>query len=223
MNIEDLTKELLPTYTAVLPFSKKTVTFNPFKVKDSKNIAIILREEDKKLSLLAMVDILKANSKGAIIDELCLADAEYLYLKIRSKSIGEQINITFEKLSYQLNIDDIKWKNELTEKTITIKDGIYALIKSPRIKDLLEADLNDDVSLMKKYIKSITIKNEIYDLSKFVSDDIKKLIDNLPYSFVKEIQNVIKEQPELYVMIPVENGEREVSGSLNFFTFLQAS
>jgi hypothetical protein len=222
MNIEDLSKELLPTYSAVLPFSKKTVTFNPFKVKDSKNIAIILREEDKKLCLIAMCDILKTNSCGINVDDLCLADAEYLYLKMRSKSVGEEINITFEKTNHTINIDDIKWRNSLTEKTIQIKDGIFAHIKSPKIKDLIDVDLNDDVSVMKKYIKSITIKNELYDLSKFVTEDVKKLIDNLPYSFVKEIQNVIKEQPELYVSIPVENGEREVSGSLNFFTFLQA-
>lgn len=222
MNIEDITKELAPSYTTVLPFCNKTVSFNPFKVKDSKNIAIILREEDKKLCLIAMCEILKSNSKGVNIDDLCLADAEYLYLKMRSKSVGEQINITYENKSYILNIDDIKWRNSLTEKTIQIKEGIFANIKSPKTKDLIDVDLNDDISVIKKYIKTITIKNEIYDLSKFVSDDVKKLIDNLPYSFVKEIQNIIKDQPELYVSIPSENGEREVSGSLNFFTFLQA-
>ena len=102
-----------------------------------------------------------------------------------------------------------------------IKDDVFAYIKSPKVKDLIDVDLNDDISVIKKYIKSITIKNEIYDLNKFVTEDVKKLIDNLPYSFVKEIQNIIKEQPELYVTIPSENGEREVSGSLNFFTFLQ--
>ena len=41
--------ELLPKYETILPFSKQTVEFTPFRVKDAKNISIILQEDNKKI------------------------------------------------------------------------------------------------------------------------------------------------------------------------------
>jgi hypothetical protein len=222
-DIKTLIDSLSPTYETILPVSGKTVLFIPFKVKDAKNISIILNEQNKKLSLIAMVNLLKANTKGINIEELCLADAEYLYLKIRSKSVGELINIKIGEEKYNINIDDIKCRNTPTEQNLLIKDGVYAVIKTPQIKTILNSDFNDEHSVLKKYIHTIIIKNEIFNLSTFVPDTLKELIENLPYSLIKDIQEISKKQPELYFSIPAKDGEREVSGTLNFFTWLQTS
>lgn len=221
--IKDIIKNLNPIYETILPVSKKIVTFVPFKVKDSKNISIILKEENKKLCLLAMVDILKSNTKGVDIDDLCLADAEYLYLQLRSKSVGEEINLKIGQEKIKIFIDDIKVKNTLTEKKLFIKENIQAIIKTPKIKHLLSCNINDEKALFKKYISSIAINNELYNLETFISEDLNELIENLPYSFLKEIDEISKNQPELYANIKTENGEREVSGTLNFFTSLLIS
>jgi|688.fasta_scaffold14271_4 hypothetical protein len=221
--LKNIIQELNPTYETVLPVSQKTVKFVPFKVKDSKNISIILKEQNKKLCLMAMVNILKTNSSGVDIDDLCLADAEYLYLKIRSKSVGEELNLKIGEESFKINIDNIQVKNTLTDVNIQIKEGVYAKIKTPKIMKILECDLNDELSLFKKYITSIIVKNEVYNLDTFISDEFKQLIDNLPYSFLKEIEKISKNQPELYAILPAKDGEREVSGTLNFFTLLQTS
>lgn len=221
IDIDFLTKELSPTYETVLPFSKKLVTFSPFKVKDSKNISIILKEENKKLSLIAMINVLKNNVSGLEVEELCLADAEYLYLQMRGKSIGEELSLKVYEQSIKLNISEIKSRNSIVTKSIKIKDGINAVIKTPRVKDLLNLDFNDEAALIKKYVKSITIKNEIFDLDKFIPNELKNLVDNLPYSFVKELEKISKEQPELYFIVKTDEGDKEVCGTLSFFTLLQ--
>jgi len=221
IDINFLTKELSPTYETTLPFSKKLVTFSPFKVKDSKNISIILKEENKKLSLMAMVNVLKNNVSGVDIDDLCLADAEYLYLQMRGKSVGEELNLKVFNESIKLNISDIKTRNTIVSKNIKIKDGINAVVKTPKIKDLLNVDFNDETALIKKYLKAITIKNEIFDLDKFIPNELKTLIENLPYSFVKELEKISKEQPELYFTVKTDEGDKEVCGTLSFFTLLQ--
>ena len=73
---------LLPKYETTLPFQKTTVVFTPFKVKDAKNISIVLQEDNKKLALNALVNILKTNTENADIMNLCLADAEFLFLQL---------------------------------------------------------------------------------------------------------------------------------------------
>lgn len=220
-NLEDIIKELNPTYETVLPISRQTVTFVPFKVKDAKNISIILKEQNKKLCLMAMVNILKNNSKGVIIEDLCLADAEYLFIKIRSKSVGEELNLKLKDEPINILIDNIKVRNEITNKNLKIKDGVYATIQTPTIKKLLNCDFDNEISVLKKYIKTIVIKNEIYNLDSFITDELNKLIDNLPFSFINEIKEIAANQPELYINVQTKEGEREVSGTLNFFTSLQ--
>ncbi len=142
---------------------------------------------------------------------------------MRGKSVGEELNLKISNTPVKINISDIKTRNSITSKTVQIKDGIFGTIKTPRIKDLLTVDFADETAIIKKYLKSISIKNEIFDLDKFLPDDLKKLVDNLPYSFVKEIEKISKEQPELYFVVMTEEGEKEVSGTLSFFTLLQTS
>ena len=63
------------------------------------------------------------------------------------------------------------------------------------------------------------MNNEIYKLNKFITDEIKQLIDNLPLSIVPKLDSFVKKQPELYLKLKISDGEKEVSGLLTFFTF----
>ena len=95
---------LLPQYETLLPFSNEKASFTPFRVKDAKNISIVLQEENKKLALQSMVELLKTNTKGVNVLDLCLADAEFLFLQIRSKSVDERLNLIQSRKSSSLHI-----------------------------------------------------------------------------------------------------------------------
>ena len=218
-SLKDIISNNFPVYECVLPFCKKTVKFNPFKVKDAKNISLILSENSKKISLNAMIDLLKLNSKGVNVHDLCLADAEYLFLCMRAKSIGESINLILNKKNVSINLQDIKFKNTLYEKTIKINDNFYVEIKTPSVETLSKTNIDDKIDYMKCFITKITVKNEIFDFKKFVPEDVKESLENLPLSFLNEMEKEFKLQPELYVNVNTEDGEREVSGILSFFTY----
>ena len=138
MSLFESIESILPVYETVLPFSKEKVTFTPFKVKDAKNISIVLQENNKKLALVAMAELLKTNSKGANIINLCLADAEYLFLQIRSKSVDEQLNLIYNKEKIQVFIPDIKTRNEIKDATIKLNQNTYLTLETPSLKDLQE-------------------------------------------------------------------------------------
>lgn len=218
-SLKDIISNNFPVYECVLPFSKKTVKFNPFKVKDAKNISLILSENSKKISLNAMIDLLKLNSKGVNVHDLCLADAEYLFLCMRAKSVGESINLILNKKNVSINLQDIKFKNTLNEKTIKINDNFYIEIKTPSVETLSKTNIDDKIDYMKCFITKITVKNEIFDFKKFVPEDVKESLENLPLSFLNEMEKEFQLQPELYVNVNTEDGEREVSGILSFFTY----
>ena len=168
MNLTEELKTYFPTYECVLPVSGKICKFNPFKVKDAKNLSIVLQENNKKLALIAMVELLKNNSKDVDIDSLCIADAEYLFLQIRSKSIDEVINVVYENQKHSLNISDISCKNSNTQnKIINIGNEISIELEIPTIKKLLILNSFEQSDLRKSAVKKVIIKKEIYDSKVF--------------------------------------------------------
>lgn len=217
MNIFENLNSFLPTYVVELPFSKQKVSFTPFKVKDAKNLSIIIQEDNKLLSLHALYEILKTNTKNLDIENLCLADAEYLFLMIRGKSIEEKINLLINGIPTKVNITDIKYKNNLVSKDIVISKELSFTVQTPLIKDLLKLKEFSKKELLLSSIKTINAKKEIYDVNKFVNNEIKEFLENMPISTLSELEKI--QHPELYLMIKENESESEVSGILTFFTF----
>ena len=219
MKIIDELKTYFPTYEFTLPVSKKSGTFTPFKVKDAKNLGIVLQENNKKLAFSAMVDLLINNSKGIDIDSLCLADAEYLFLQIRSKSIDEIINVVYENNKYSLNIGEVSCiNNKFNNKIIFLNNNISVELETPTIKTLLSLSSFEKSDLHKAIIKKIIIKNEVYDARVFVPEEIREFIENMPLNSMTSFDEFLNEQPKLFYKIKLNDGtEKEVSGLLDFF------
>ena len=208
MDIIKQINEFLPTYSVNLPFSKKEISFTPFKVKDLKNITVVLQENNKKLAFLAMVEILKNNSKITEKEllSLSLADAEYLFLQIRSKSVEENLNLIYNNENIKINILDVKHKNSVQSKTFDVSENIKITLETPTVKSLLGLESFDKENLIKASISKIVIKNEIYDTNKFVPEEIKEILNNLPIKFVSNFDTFSKTDPELYVELKTETG-----------------
>jgi hypothetical protein len=217
MDIIKSLENLLPRYETTLPFLQKKVTFTPFRVKDAKNISIVLQEENKKLALNAMVDLLKSNTEGVDVLNLCLADAEFLFLQIRAKSVDEYLNLIYNKEKIQVFIYDIKNKNSLVEDTIKLNDKMSLMLHTPKVKDLLKLPSLDQEYLIKSCIHKIILNGEIFYVDRFINDEMKDMIDNLPLNVVPKLEQFLNKMPELYVMLNTSEGEKEVSGILSFF------
>jgi hypothetical protein len=219
MSIIEHLNSSIPEYETTLPISKETVSFSPFRVKDAKAITTILQEDNKKLALKNMVELLKAYTKGTDIEDLCLADAEHLFLQVRSKSVDEILNLIYNGKKVQININEIKARNESCEEEIKVGNDITLVLSTPKLKNILRLNSLDKEELIKACIQKVVVKNEIYKVNKFVTEEIKQIIENLPLSILPKIEMFLKKQPELYLSLQLEEEQKEVSGILNFFTF----
>jgi hypothetical protein len=210
---------LLPKYDTILPFSKQKVFFKPFRVKDAKNISIVLQEDNKKLALNAMVDLLKLNTEGVDILNLCLADAEFLFLQIRAKSVDEYLNLIYNQEKIQVFIYDIQTKNNIIQDTLKFNEHITLMLNTPILKDLLKLPSLDKENLIKSCINKVIVNGEIFYVERFIDDEIKNLLDNLPLNIIPKFEQFLSKMPELYINLKTSEGEREVSGILSFFTY----
>ena len=87
-----MTKLIQPTYTTKQPSTGKTVSFRPFTVKEEKSLLLALQDADIETTTLAIKNVI-SSCTSLDPDKIPYYDVEWIYLQIRSKSIGETIDM----------------------------------------------------------------------------------------------------------------------------------
>ena len=78
------------SYELTLPSTDVVVKYRPFIVKEEKILLQALESQNQKQIVQALKDIVSTCTFGQLnVDELPTFDLEYVFLQIRSKSVGE--------------------------------------------------------------------------------------------------------------------------------------
>ena len=90
-----LPKIATPTYELVIPSTGKKIKYRPFLVKEEKVLVIAMESEDLSQIVNAVKDVIKSCilTRGVKVEELSTFDIEYLFLNIRGKSVGEEVEV----------------------------------------------------------------------------------------------------------------------------------
>ena len=105
----------IPKYQLTIPSTKKTVTYRPFLVKEQKVLFMALESNDEKQILAAICATIESCVDGISNAYMMpMFDIEYLFTKIRSKSVGEVVDLkarcnncqTLNDIS--MNLDEIE-------------------------------------------------------------------------------------------------------------------
>ena len=84
-----------PTYTCTLPFSGQEVKYRPFLVKEQKILVLAREGEDQRQIMDAVVKLIhNVTFEEVDAHKLAMVDLEYLFLQVRSVSVGETADIT---------------------------------------------------------------------------------------------------------------------------------
>ena len=145
-------------HTLILPSSGKKYTFRPFLVKEEKILMMALESGEAKDMIRALRDIITSCIVEDIaVDSLPMFDVEYIFLQLRSRSVGEKTPITY---SLENDLCE-KRKNENCSYTVEIDLDKVEVIKQKDHKELI--DITDDVKIKMRYPK-IEASAEIADL-----------------------------------------------------------
>ena len=144
-----------PSYELNLPSTGKKIKYRPFLVKEEKILILAIESNSMKDISRAIKDVLKSCilTKGVKIDELPTFDIEYLFLNIRSRSIGESIDLVITcpddnetKVNKQIYIDEIEVKtNEDHNPDIKLDDTYTMRLKYPSLDQFIDDNFNFDL------------------------------------------------------------------------------
>lgn len=227
-----LPKISVPHYTLELPSTGKEIKFRPFLVKEEKVLAFALESEDTKQITNAMKEVIKncVESKGVIVENLPTFDIEYLFLNIRGKSVGEEIEVNIicpddeeTQVPIKINIDDIKvQKNSDHTNKIKLDDKIMMELKYPSLDQFiknnfdLSADntLDQSFELIASCVDKIYTEDEVWVAADVTKKELIDFLDQLNTQQFKEIEKFFETMPKLSHTIKVKNPKTKVESEV---------
>lgn len=206
----NLPKLETPKYQLTVPSTKKESSFRPFLVKEEKILLIAQESGEESNMIRAMRDIIVSCTFGEIDPkDLTSFDLEYIFLKIRAKSVGEDAEIGVkcsecgETHKVKIDLDKIELTgSKPLPKKIQLTDAIGIIPQYVRLDDMIEmAGIKDQGVLFTKTIaatvQSIYDETNVYPLSEASEEDVREFIDSLNREQMEKIEEVFNSSPKL--------------------------
>lgn len=235
-----LPKPPVPTYELELPSTGKTIKYRPFLVKEEKLLLIATETGDDKAVRDAIVDILKAciMTRGVKVEELPMFDLEYIFLRIRAKSVGEEVEMIFTakdddetSLPYNLNLEMVECiKPEGHDTKVMLTDTAGLIMKYPSMEQFITSQiLQKNQTTDEIFDEVINCVDQIFDgdevwESKTTSrKDIKEYLEGLTSKQFEAIQKFFATMPKVSHTFTLTNpntgveSEYTIEGLTNFF------
>ena len=201
-----------PKYELKLPSNGKRVEYRPFLVKEEKALLIASESKSEKDMYLAMRDVVAACTFNKIeVENLPLIDVEYLFLKIRARSVGETATPrvacpncnTFHDVSVNLNeIEAVRGEGHAQK--INLSPSLIVEMRYPRYSDIEQISEAKDISEMERAFETLAIcvekvhtPNETFVTAELSKDEVLEFIGNLTQSQFKKLMDFFETSPRL--------------------------
>jgi len=227
-----LPKIATPTYELELPSSEETIQYRPFLVKEEKLLVIALESEDTKQITTAIKTVIKncILTKNIKVETLPTFDIEFLFLNIRGKSVGEEIEVNIicpddneTQVPVKINLDDIKvQKNEEHSNKIKIDNSIMMEMRYPSLDQFIKSNfdfseknaMDQSFELIGSCIDKIYTEDEVWATGDVTKKEISDFLESMNSSQFKGIERFFETMPKLSHTIKVKNPKTEVESEV---------
>jgi hypothetical protein len=227
-----LPKISTPTHELELPSTGQTVDFRPFLVREEKLLVLALESENTKEITTAIKTVIKncIQTKGIKVETLPTFDIEFLFLNIRGKSVGEDIEVNIicpddgeTYVPVTINIDEIKvQKNKDHTNKIKVDDSIVMEMKYPSLEQFIKSnfDFTGDSSMEQSFdlvatcIDKIYTEEEVWSSSDVTKKELIDFLEQMNSSQFKEIEKFFETMPKLSHTVKIKNPKTEVESEV---------
>ncbi len=216
-----LPKLTTPTYELEIPSTDEKIKFRPFLVKEEKILMMAMESKKSADIVQAVKEIVEECTFNKInISDMPMFDIEYIFLQIRSKSVGEVSKIrvlcpddgkTYANLDLDLNEVKVQVGDDHTNK-IELNNGMGIIMKYPTIDSFKESGIQDiNASNMLEVIGGCILQiyeeegKKVYDPKDQTKKELTDFIEQLTTEQFKHIQKFFDTMPKLKHEITVKN------------------
>ena len=209
-----LPKIATPTYELELPSTEQTVKYRPFLVKEEKLLVLALETEDTKQITTAIKTVLKSCvlTKGIKVEQLPTFDIEYLFLNIRGKSVGEELEVKVicpddekTEVPITIDLDEVKvQKSEEHNNQLKLDDTLMMEMRYPSLDQFIknnfdfkdENQMEQSFDLIGSCIDKIYNEDEVWATADCTKKEVKEFLESMNSSQFKDIEKFFETMPK---------------------------
>tara|TARA_R100000773_G_scaffold27769_1_gene23976 strand:- start:1234 stop:1953 length:720 start_codon:yes stop_codon:yes gene_type:complete len=227
-----LPKIATPTYELVLPSSDRKIKYRPFLVKEEKILIIAMESEDQKQITNAIKSVINncILTRGIKVDKLSTFDIEYLFLNIRGKSVGENVEVLITcpdddetQVPVIIPLDEIKIKKDPDHnRDIKLDDSLVMRMRYPSLSEFVKTnfDLDDEITVDQSFdliiscIEQVYNEEESWNASDCTKKEMTEFLEQLSSKQFKEVEKFFDTMPKLSHTIKVTNPKTKVKNEV---------
>jgi hypothetical protein len=227
-----LPRIVTPTYHLTLPSNDQKISYRPFLVKEEKLLILALETEDIKEISNGIKTVLKSciQTKNVKVESLPTFDIEYLFLNIRAKSVGEDIEVNIispddgvTPVPVTISVDDIQIKrSDDHNKIVNLGSGLFMEMKYPSLDEFIKNnfDFNNDPSMDKSFeliascIDKIYNEEEVWATADVTPKELNEFLDGMNSSQFKQIEKFFETMPKLSHEVEIVNPKTNVKSKV---------
>ena len=204
-----LPKQSAPKYTCILPSDGREIEYRPFLVKEQKVLLLAQEQEDDAAMFRAVQDLITNVCEDVKSETLPVIDMEWLFLKIRSKSVGETANIKLSCTDPKcdghgeavVNLDDVEVVGDQPESKIMLNDEIGIEMRYPRVSDVNQVQGKDQATqtleMLKNSIVTIFDEENVYPTADASTNELNEFVEGLTMQQLEKITSYFDSIPSL--------------------------
>ena len=207
-----------PTYELVVPSTKETLVYRPFLVKEEKILLMAMEEEkDSQLNRALKQVVHNCTFEKVDVGKLPLFDLEYIFLRIRAKSVGEVAKIqvlcqddgeTYVPVEIDLESIEVEFQEDHTTK-IELTDEIGIEMGYPTFEFLNfkadQTEVNQLFDIIGSSIERVYEGETVYEKADFSKKDLKVFLESLTSEQFLRVQKFFETMPRLRHKLEVTN------------------
>ena len=223
-----------PTHELVLPSNGKKIKYRPFLVREEKILVMAMESEDMKQVTTAIVDILNncILTRGVKVEKLSTFDIEYLFLNVRSKSVGEtvEVNVTcpddgVTQVQMEIDIDSIKVQKDKNHTNIVkLDDNLSMKLKYPSMNEFIEnnfdasdtsrSEVSQSLDMIISCIDMIYNEEESWSANDSTKKELSEFIEQLNTKQFKDVEKFFSTMPKLSHIVKIKNPNTKVESEV---------
>ncbi len=227
-----LPKIVTPEYDLVLPSTQKKITYRPFLVKEEKLLVLALESEDTKQITTAIKSVLKSCilTRGIKVEKLPTFDIEYLFLNIRARSVGEEVEVNIvapddgeTNVTVTIDLEDIQVQtDENHSNKIKLDETLMMEMKYPSLEQFIsnnfdfnnETNLDQSFELIASCIDKIYNEDEVWSTDDCTKKEVVDFLGQMSSTQFKEIEQFFETMPKLSHTIEITNPSTKVKSTI---------
>ena len=216
-----LPKLTTPTYELEIPSTDEKIKYRPFLVKEEKILMMAMESKSSADITQAVKDIVMECTFNKVdISNMPMFEVEYIFLNIRSKSVGEVSKLkilcqddgkTYADVELDLNEVKVQVGDDHTNK-IELTEDMGLIMKYPTIDSFSETGIRDiNPSNMLDVISTCILQiyekkgEKTYDPKDQTKKELTEFIEQLNTKQFKDVQKFFETMPKLKHEITVKN------------------